>query len=80
VSRTWKDKRKGEMGNGDGYTYRKKRAELAARRRAAAKNARTHGFACVTCWTLDQLSPGVRCSTHGGGIRAHLLAREKSKR
>jgi hypothetical protein len=76
MSRTWKDKRKYELGSA-GAAWRKKRAELKKRMTAAKRNAARAGFSCVSCWTLEIMRPGLKCTDHGGGIKKLLLAEQK---
>jgi hypothetical protein len=64
MSRTWKDKRKQELGSRAGLVWRKKRAEQGLRVEAARKNAQRAGFSCSACWILSQLRAGLFCSKH----------------
>jgi hypothetical protein len=83
MSRTWKDKRKHELGSTRGAVWRKKRAEQSRRVVALAGEARRQGFNCPACFMLSLIRPDIRCRAHGGDLKSAMqkpLVPEKKKR
>lgn len=75
MSRTWKDKHRKTYGAGPvtHSEFRKKQAEARVRFQRVQQNAIRAGIPCPRCFVMDGIQKGMKCSEHGGGVRAAIL-------